>query len=185
MSGIAKRIRNIIRANMAPKTPDYIDSQRDLFNAKYEQLNHKKNEQGKLTENAWKKVQAWDNMISTKERHGNRYGQAYLSERAKSAVEQLLVQARSARDLAQKEAEMHQDTLNRIIDQLSQVEGVLIRLKNVDYALSIQNNLKQKALALNTSAMDATVEEFNMNELIRELRRVEYTTEALIELGVK
>jgi hypothetical protein len=186
MSGIIKRIGNIVRANMAPTTPNYLDSQRDLFDAKYATLTQRKQKQEATVKACRNKKTAWDTIISEREREFSRYGQGYLSKNAKNAMLQLLEQAKATREIAEQEHAMQLDTLHRILDQLTQVEAVLFRLKSAHYSISIQNSIREKALALNApSSMDSVVDAFDLTELTRELRRVEYTTQALIELGAK
>lgn len=186
MSGIFARIRNIARAHMAPGTPDYLNGQRELFNKKYAELIIRKNEQEATVNLSRAKVGEWDSMIMQAEREMSRYGQNYLSPRAKEAMKQLLVQAKEAKKLASKERDMHEDTMDRIIDQLTQVEAVLFRLKSVDYSMAIHKSIQEKSMILNSSAsMENPAEAFDLTELTRELRRVEYTTQALIELGAK
>lgn len=186
MSGIFNRIRNIIRANMAPAAPDYLNGQRDLFNEKYEALTRRRNEQKAVVDLCRAKESQWGSMIFQAEREMERYGQYHLSPRAREAKMQLLTQAKEAKNLAAQESKMHEDTMDRIIEQLTQIESVLFRLKSVDYAMEIQNNLKTKAMALHSSSsIEGQIDAFDMTELTRELRRVEYTTQALIELGAK
>lgn len=184
MSGIIKRVVNIIRANRAPSPEDYLKNQRTLFTQKYETLQARKVAQEAIVRKCADKENAWSTIIGQKERELSRYASSVLSERAKSTVEQLLAQARTSMKLAGQERTMHQDTLNKIIAQLSQVEGVLMRLRSVDYSLEIQKSIREKSLALSTSSsMETHVDAFDLEELSRELRRVEYTTQALIELG--
>lgn len=184
MSAIIKRVVNIIRANRAPSPEDYLNNQRTLFTQKYETLQTRKSEQESIVRKCADKENAWSNIIGQKERELSRYASSVLSERAKVTVEQLLAQARTSMKLAGQERKMHQDTLDKIFTQLSQVEGVLMRLRSVDYSLEIQKSIREKSMALNTpSSMETHVDAFDLEELSRELRRVEYTTQALIELG--
>lgn len=184
MSGIIKRVVNIIRANRAPSPEDYLNSQRDLFAKKYETLQTRKSEQEDIVRKCADKENAWSAVIGQKERELSRYANNFLSERAEAAVQQLLGQARTSMKLAGQERKMQQDTLDKIVAQLSQVEGVLMRIRSVDYSLEIQKSIREKSLALNTpSSMETHVDAFDLEELSRELRRVEYTTQALIELG--
>lgn len=186
MSSIAKRIKDIIRANTAPSAASYFDSQRELFERKYAALVERKNAQAKVVQECNMKHAAWSQIISEKKRETSRYGQNYVSVRAKEAIAQLLKQAEESKALAAKECEMHQNTLDLIIEQLSKVETVLFRLRNLEYSQSIHQSLKEKALALNSPAsVEGLKDAFNMQEFSRELQRVEYTTQALIELGAK
>lgn len=184
MSGIIKRVANIIRANQAPSPADYLNNQRTLFTKKYETLQARQAEQEQIVRKCADKENAWSAIIGQKERELSRYASSFLSDRAKATVEQLLSQARTSMKLAGQERVMQQDTLNKITSQLSEVEGVLMRLRSVDYSLEIQKSIREKTLALNTpSSMETHVDAFDLEELSRELRRVEYTTQALIELG--
>lgn len=186
MSGIITRVVNIIRANRAPSPENYLNNQRDLFTQKFEALQLRKSQQEEIIRKCANKENAWSAMIGQKERERGRYASSHLSQRAKDTVEQLLTQARTSMQLAGQERKLHEDTLDKIISQLSQVEGVLMRLRSVDYSLEIQKSIREKSLALNTSSsMETHVDAFDLEELSRELRRVEYTTQALIELGAK
>lgn len=185
MTGIAQRIRNIIRANMNASKPDFVDSQRDLFERKYEELSRSKETQGKITLKAWKKASAWKKLVESKERELSRYSTTYASPAARESMEQLIAQGKIALDLSEKEHMMHQDTLEKIHEQLSKIEAVLLRLKNLEYAASIQKSIKEKSASLNGPKAPIEAMGFNWEELNRELRREEYVTQALIELGGK
>lgn len=188
MSSIIKRVCNIIRANRisSPSTPEYLATQRTLFTERYETLQGRKAAQEAIVSFCSNKVAGWRSLIATKEREISRYGQHYVSEQARAAMKQLLEQAEVSLKLASQERDMQQDTLDKIVGQLSQIETVLLRLKSVNYSLEIQKSIRDKSIALNTaSSLENTVDAFNMEELNRELRLVEYTTQALIELGAK
>lgn len=185
MTGIAYRIRTIVRANMNASKPAFFDSQRDLFERKYEELSRSKEAQGKITLTAWKKASAWKNLIASKERELSRYSESYVSPTARESMEQLIAQGKIALDLSEKEHLMHQDTLEKICEQLSKIENVLLRLKNLEYAASIQQSIKEKSASLNGPKAPIEAMGFNWEELNRDLRREEYVTQALIELGGK
>lgn len=185
MTGIAQRIRNIIRANMNASKPAFVDSQRELFERKYEELSRSKETQGKITLTAWKKYSAWKQLVAAKERELSRYSKNYVSSASHEALEQLIAQGKIALDLSEKEHQMHQDTLEKIHEQLSKIETVLLRLKNLEYATSIQKSIKEKSVSLNGPKTPIEAMGFNWEELNRDLRREEYVTQALIELGGK
>jgi hypothetical protein len=185
MTGIAHRIRNIIRANMNASKPAFVDSQRALFQRKYEELSRSRDAQGKITLTAWKKHSAWKQLVAAKERELSRYSDKALSPASREAMEQLIAQGKIAIDLSDKEHLMQQDTLEKIHEQLSKIENVLLRLKNLEYAASIQKSIKEKSASLNGPKAPIEAMGFNWEELNRDLRREEYVTQALIELGGK
>lgn len=185
MTGIAYRIRNIIRANMNASKPAFVDSQRTLFERKYEELTRSRDAQGKITLTAWHKYSDWKQLVATKEREMSRYASHALSESSRAAMEQLIAQGKISVELSAKEHQMQQDTLEKIHEQLSKIETVLLRLKNLEYASSIQKSIKEKSASLNGPKAPLEATAFDWDEFTRELRREEYVTQALIELGGK
>lgn len=153
------------------------EASKETITKKFDALTSKKQEREASITTVKAQIHRWDGLI-----YSAGYGRERLSENANKAIDKLIAQAERYSLSTQKELAMHEQVLNRIQTQLSAIEEMIVRLKNAEYELQLHESFKN--LKMNELSEGSTEDiSFSLEELERDIKRLEYTSEALLELG--
>jgi prefoldin subunit 5 len=148
-----------------------------IITEKFNALSKKKDDCEEAIRKVQGRINKWDGLI---EQAG--YGREHLSENANRAIDKLTKQATTYLLATVKELQMYQKVLDSILTHLSAIEEMVIRLKNSEYEIKLNETFKGMKM------MDEGFESpedisLSLQELERDIKRLEYTSEALLELG--
>lgn len=156
---------------------NFVDSKK-ILEEKFQALTNKKLASERKMRITQDRISRWERLIGEAT-----YGREHLSEKANLAIDKLVSQAENYLRNTEKELEMHQTVLNSIREQLSSIEEMLVRLKNSEYEIHLHNTFKglKKDTVEELSAQENLT--LNLQEIERDVKRLEYTSEALLEIG--
>lgn len=153
----------------------------------------------KINGNLHKDVSQWDTMIERESRALAKYSSmpentgfrndrwnAYTpySDNAIKAVTRLIEQAKEFKGLGNSEHARNKEVIDEIATQLANINGIQNSLKSVDYDREVSQRLKDKASSLNYDLSFNRASLLpDMSFLAREIKQMEYTAQALLELS--
>lgn len=150
-----------------------------IVTEKFQALIEKKAECQAAIQRSKYRVHRWVDIVKTAKREDG----LSLSDNAKKALAKLATQAENYLRSTQKELDMYEKLLSNILTQLSAIEEMKVRLKNSAYEIQLQKkfkDLQSKSLEGFSFTEDIS---FNLEEIERDVKRLEYTSEALLEIG--
>ena len=149
-----------------------------LITDKFKALSEKKKDCEEAIFKVECRINRWDGLITQAE-----YGRESLSENANKAIDKLIKQATTYLLATIKELQMRQKVLDTILTHLSAIEEMIIRLKNSEYEIKLNETFKRLELD-DSHGFDAPEDiSLSLKELERDIKRLEYTSEALLQLG--
>lgn len=109
-------------------------------------------------------------------------GKHVLSHNGKEVIRELISQGEENIDLLRTEMKEIADKLQRITDQVKTIDDLLGRLKNFSYLAELEMSKRERIKNMNAIAGNGSfTTEFETLE--RNIRRLEYTTDAFLELA--
>lgn len=148
-----------------------------LIMEKFNALSKKKSDCQAAIQQSKRRIYRWVDIVKTAKKDDG------YSDNAKKALAKLATQAENYLRSTQKELDMQEKVLSNILTQLSAIEEMIVRLKNSEYEIQLHEkfkSLESKSLEGFSTAEDIG---FNLQELERDIKRLEYTSEALLEIG--
>lgn len=150
-----------------------------IITEKFNALSQKKTDCQAAIRRSKSRVSRWVDILKAAKREDG----LSLSDNAKEALAKLASQAEKYLRSTQKELDMYKKLLSNILTQLSAIEEMMVRLKNSEYEIQLHEkfkDLQSKSLEGFSATEDIS---FNLQELERDVKRLEYTSEALLEIG--
>lgn len=148
-----------------------------IITEKFKALTEKKAECQAAIRRSKTRVNRWVDILKAAKKDGD------YSDNAKKALTKLATQTENYLRSTQKEVDMYEKLLVNILTQLSAIEEMMVRLKNSEYEIQLQEKFKElqsKSLEGFSTTEDIS---FSLQELERDVKRLEYTSEALLEIG--
>lgn len=186
--GILKRIIRLgVASKSSPKKSrkgeDNFETTRATLQQRAQQLTEKQTTVSETINNLSNVVGMWaENVVTAEARLAIEEGKDALSPAARVAVSSLLVQAKAYHKTTLKNLTQLKQFHGDICEKQAELSKVDIRLNAIAYSQSIHQSFRSYSNETPDSEMlsIATADE----EFLRELRRLEYSTTALISLTV-
>lgn len=195
MTGIVKRSINILHSRKdVPLTEDSFENKRIEFQAKAAALRDNISALKEEIRFLRSKTDEWEALINQTERmilekntgwNSSRSGsydkKQSLSDEAVQALKHLLRQAKGHQELDERDIQTKQALITQASTNLQHITSVLSRLEMLNYQRSIDKSLQERYDKQHNSEA-VMIEKLDSKEFERELRRLSYSTQALLEL---
>lgn len=106
-----------------------------------------------------------------------------LSNNGKEAVKDLVAQANRHLEITKVLIAETDSEVKKVKEQVAKIDSIIARLQNANYMLELNSQLKNRSAMMEEAGIGIGTIEFDAIE--RDLRRLEYTTTALLELTGK
>lgn len=184
--GIIKRIITLgltsRKKSSASLSKDNFEVTRVTLMERSEQLKEKQDGVRKQIQSLQSLVKIWNTNIESAETRLQIKGDAALSPMAQKAVESLLVQAKAYKKATQKNLTQLKTFHGDLLEKQNELSKVDIRLTALAYSQTIQQSFRAYS---NEEPDPEMLSVASADEaFLRELRQLEYSTEALIAITV-
>lgn len=196
MTGIVQRSINILHSRKdVTLAADSFENKRSEFQAKATALRANISSLKEEIKFLRSKSNEWESLISETEwmimdkntgwNRSNRSGsydkKQNLSDEAVQALKNLLRQAKGHQELDDRDIQTKQALITQASTNLQHITSVLSRLEMLNYQRSIDKSLQERYDKQKNSEA-VMIEKLDSKEFEREIRRLSYSTQALLEL---
>lgn len=197
MSGIIQRASAIVRSRKLPAldSPKSFQTQREDLAAKSKAIQGKINELQDDLQIMRNKSGEWKRLIAETKvmvNDGSTYHMRYshgqsrvnldISDESLKLLENLITQAEGHLEINEREIATTEALLVQAKKNHEGISSVMNRLEAMDYQRSLDESLRKRYEAQSTQET-IMVEKLDSDEFAREIRQLNYTTQALLELS--
>lgn len=197
MSGIIQRASAIVRSRKSPAldSPKSFQAQREDLAAKSKAIQGKINELQDDLQIMRNKSGEWKRLIAETKvmvndgstchmrySHGQSRVNLDISDESLKLLENLITQAEGHLEINEREIATTEALLVQAKKNHEGISSVMNRLEAMDYQRSLDESLRKRYEAQSTQET-IMVEKLDSDEFAREIRQLNYTTQALLELS--
>lgn len=192
MTNITRRAMNLMRSRKKdmPIELSSFDTKRIEFKEKSDLINKRcielRQDIAKLEIKAekWRKaVEETEGMVRTKSMLLDEGGWTHkdLTDEAVQRLAILLKQAEGYLEVTERDIKVKREILTQSEANLKDMSSVLNRLQAIEYQRQVDENFRE-TYQRQTDTEESIIQRLDMESFTRELRKMEYTTEALLEI---